>query len=216
MSDAQTTRIQRYLSLAAFTRTVSVTLILLFSAVASAFWGTSLSIAGVAAPSQFGQTESTISAYECTQVSIDDIDESLLTREERIALMDASLSDSIDSYTSCVNTVQSQMSGGGSGSGGAAGSDGSAPDNTQNNADQSAQSNSQQAEQNAQGSGAPQAGSSAVSSQNQTTKPVQRGIIAPKDNDSIICKLLFDEMQKASGPSLAGLEKQYRDYQCGN
>lgn len=152
-----------------------------------------------------------VSAYECTQVSLDDVDESLLTREERIARMDIALSDSIDSYTSCVNTVQNEMSGGGSGAGSGSGAESSeGSDQQHGQGDATEQSNPVQ-----QSNGSPQAGSEPTRTQNQTTTNAPRGVIAPKDNDSIICKLLFDEMQKTNGASLAGLEKQYRDYQCG-
>lgn len=152
-----------------------------------------------------------VSAYECTQVSLDDVDESLLTREERIARMDIALSDSIDSYTSCVNTVQNEMSGGGSGAGSGSGSEFAEGSEQQDGqADATEQSTPVQ-----QSSGSPQAGSEPTRTQNQTTTSAPRGVIAPKDNDSIICKLLFDEMQKTNGSALTGLEKQYRDYQCG-
>ncbi|WP_371194848.1 hypothetical protein [Glaciecola sp. SC05] len=169
--------------------------------------------------STFSQTQSSqefpVSAYECTQVSLDEIDESLLTREERIARLDMTLSDSIDSYTSCVNTVQNDMSGGGGGGGKGAGTGTSAGAGQQaGQANQAGQADAP--EENNQASGAPQAGSASLPTENQSSSRVQRGIVAPKDNDSIICKLLFDEIQKASGTSAAGLEKQYRDYQCGN
>ena len=154
-------------------------------------------------------------SHECTQVTLDDIDESLLTKEEKLARLDVSLSDSIDSYTTCVNTVQQQMSGGGSGGGGGTGEQGV---QSASGGVQSAAGNEQSQEKKQIGqqqSGGSQAGSSAVKQSQNTTTNVKRGVLAPKDNDSIICTLLYEEIQKANADSLAGLEKQYQDYKCG-
>jgi hypothetical protein len=158
-------------------------------------------------------------SHECTQVTLDDIDESLLTKEEKLARLDVSLSDSIDSYTTCVNTVQQQMSGGGSG-GNSGGGGGTGEQGVQSASGgvQSAAGNEQSQEKKQIGqqqSGGSQAGSSAVKQSQNTTTNVKRGVLAPKDNDSIICKLLYEEIQKANADSLAGLEKQYQDYKCG-
>jgi hypothetical protein len=148
------------------------------------------------------------SAYECTQVTLDDANSELLTKEERLALLDQSLSDSINSYTSCVNTVQDAMSGGGSGSGqgGTSGSGSASASGQQSQTNESSGSESPQQSQ---------AGSEPTETSNTQQNPVERGVVAPKDNDSIICKLLFDEIQKSSGASRTGLEKQYKDYMCG-
>lgn len=171
---------------------------------------------GGSAPSfsqtQVSPSEFPASAYECTQVGINDIDETLMTREEKIARMDISLIDSIDSYTSCVNTVQNEMSGGG-GAGTASADALAGLANGEQQASEQAGAG-EQSQIRIQGTGAPQSGSVAQNTNSQTTTNAQRGVIAPKDNDSIICKLLFNEIQKASAASLPGLEKQYRDYQC--
>ncbi|WP_395339706.1 hypothetical protein PN836_015145 [Ningiella sp. W23] len=163
-------------------------------------------------------------AYECTQVSLDEIDEALLTREERLALLDQSLSDSIDSYSTCVSAVQSDMAGGGSGSGskGAGGDAGSASNagtsGTESGSSTSNESltNPESESQDATQSSRSQSGSVAVSTNSSSTSRVQRGVVAPKDNDSIICKLLYDEISNAQGEQKAGLEKQYKEYQCGS
>jgi len=154
------------------------------------------------------QSTKVSSAYECTQVTLDDADSALLTKEERLALLDQSLSDSINSYTSCIDTVQDEMSGGGSGSGqgGTSGSGSASTSGQQSQNNESAESES---------SGQPQAGSEPTEPSNTQHNPVERGVVAPKDNDSIICKLLFEEIQKSSGVSRTGLEKQYKDYMCG-
>lgn len=151
------------------------------------------------------------SAYECTQVSLNNTDSDLLTREERLALLDQSLSDSIDSYTSCIDTVQDAMSGGGSGGGqgGGAGSGGASAGGQSQGQSQANQSSESESSQQSQ------AGIEPAAPANTQQNPAERGVIAPKDNDSIICKLLFDEIQKSSGVSRAGLEKQYKEYMCG-
>lgn len=151
------------------------------------------------------------SAYECTQVSLENTDSDLLTREERLALLDQSLSDSINSYTSCIDTVQDAMSGGGTGGGqgGGAGSGGVSAGGQSEGQSQANQSSEAESSQQSQ------AGTEPAAPANSQQNPAEQGVIAPKDNDSIICKLLFDEIQKSSGVSRAGLEKQYKEYMCG-
>lgn len=163
------------------------------------------------ANAQEGQNLPQASAYECTQVALEDIDPALLTKQERIALLDGSLSESIDSYSTCVGAVQQNMGNGaglgGEGDGGGSGAGGG----------DSANADELPTETNNQG--AP----------NQTPPPpivdatkqenitqTQRQVIAPKDNDKIICKLLFQEIQKVNDPDmLAGLKEQYSNYKCG-
>ncbi|MFT6267529.1 MAG: hypothetical protein ACJAVV_000327 [Alphaproteobacteria bacterium] len=168
------------------------------------------------------QTAAT-SAYECTQVALNDVDEALLTKEERIALLDESLTASIDSYSTCVSSAAQSMSGGGSGKGGGAGSDeengvsgaqegvNSSEESTQPNEsgdfDQSQNQddvippNSNQAPDN-------------ISGKSSTSAP--RGIIPPANNDKIICKLLYQEITKTQDADmLKGLKQQYRNYKCG-
>lgn len=164
--------------------------------------------------------QTTTSAYECTQVALDDIDPALLTKEERIALLDKSLHDSINSYSTCVASAQQAASGGGNGkgkgkAGGAAGggqqgqqaSNTADPNNSQQQStttdqqvnDNSVQSSSQQSQQGPRGS-----------------SPTNRGVIPPKDNDKVICKLLFQEIQKTTDAGmLEGLKQQYANYKCG-
>ncbi len=147
-------------------------------------------------------------AYDCTQVTIDELDEALLTREERIARMDNSLSESIDQYSVCMSAVTSNASEAGGGQGadgqGGAGQSGTGDAGGVSGDDQNQLGQAQDS----------QAGSRAVNSQSSTSTPKPRGVIAPKDNDSIICTLLYNEIQSASGASLEGLKKQYEDYKC--
>jgi hypothetical protein len=168
------------------------------------------------------------SAYECTQVSLDKVDQALLTREERIALLDNTLTSSIDSYSSCVSSVAQNMSGGGSGQGSDLDSAQSGASN-QPNGDQATGNRLSLTPEKAiaglEGGEQVQNKESAIppninqvpntpSSNGATSAP--RGIIAPKDNDKIICKLLFQEITKVQDADmLKGLEQQYRNYQCG-
>lgn len=168
--------------------------------------------------------QSTGSAYECTQVSLDEIDPALLTKEERIALLDNSLSDSIDQFSSCVSSVQQQSasgqgqgSGAGQGQGQSAGEAGlegqQASEGEQSGEGQSAQEMPEMSGQPADQS-LPQAGQTPNTSNSST--PSQRGVIPPKDNDKIICKLLYDEITKTTNADmLKGLKEQYTNYKCG-
>lgn len=158
-------------------------------------------------------------AYECTQVAIEDIDPNLLTKEERIALLDGSLQDSIDQYSTCVSTVQQSMSGGGGGGEGAGGGQ-----ESEEGADGSGQANEAgendtQGPQTDENQGAQPPSNSNISEPTQSDKnitPAQRGVIPPKDNDKIICKLLYNEIKSIDDPDmLKGLKEQYETYKCG-
>jgi hypothetical protein len=158
------------------------------------------------------------SAYECTQVSLDDIDESMLTKQERIALLDKSLSASIDSYSTCVSSVVQNMSGGGTGGGG--GLDGSGTGNIANQ--DVGQTGAMSQNDSATSSGQDQNGVISPTGKQlpenisgTPTSAATRGIIPPKDNDKIICKLLFQEISKTQDPDmLESLKAQYSNYQC--
>ena len=162
------------------------------------------------APSQSAtvQTPQPTNAYECTQVAIEDIDPTLLTKEERIALLDGSLKDSIDQYSTCVSTVQQNMSASAGGSGGGSGNSdaegqeagsGEAETETTNNTTSPANSDITE----------PMPAAKSIT-------PAQRGVIPPKDNDKIICKLLFNEIKSINDPDmLKGLKEQYESYKCG-
>jgi hypothetical protein len=152
------------------------------------------------------------SPYDCTQVVLDDVDKALLTKKERIALLDDSLSTSIDNYSSCVNSVSQASGNAGSGGGsgvnadgdeGADGVDGSAENNTNSALDANGSENKDAEQLSTQVTGKPSAKS-------------LRGIIPPKDNDKIICKLLFQEILiTQDADMLKGLKQQYDNYQCG-
>lgn len=165
--------------------------------------------------------QSVTSAYECTQVALEDIDSGLLTKQERIALLDNSLSESIDSYSSCVSSAAQNMSGGGSGQGSEAldnGQGGSQNANNQQMDDALEMEGGQQSEAPQEQSNIPEEmpETSQVPIKGTGSTSVPRGIIPPKDNDKIICKLLFQEIQKTQNPDMIkGLTQQYSNYKCG-
>jgi hypothetical protein len=166
---------------------------------------------------QEGQ-QSVTSAYECTQVSLEDVDSALLTKQERIALLDDSLTDSIDSYSSCVSSAAQNMSGGGSGQGAGGGQSGSEEANAQQNLDDLENIEGTQSSQQKDPIDLPQEipETAQIPTKGIGSNPATRGIIPPKNNDKIICKLLFQEITKTQDPDmLKGLKQQYSNYKCG-
>ena len=165
--------------------------------------------------------QSITSAYECTQVAIEDIDSGLLTKQERIALLDNSLSESIDSYSSCVSSAAQIMTGGGSGQGSEAlesGQGGAQSANDQQLVDdleiEGGQAGESSQELSKLPKEIPETSQVPIKGTGSTSAP--RGIIAPKDNDKIICKLLFQEIKKTQDPDMIkGLTQQYSNYKCG-
>ena len=166
------------------------------------------------------------STYECTLLTLDDIDPALLTKEERIALLDNSLSHSIDQFSSCVSSVQQAgASGQGKGSSDSGQEQGEGQSQQSEGAEQQQGSESGEGEQESSaiakgestsmsGTSIPQAGTTPNVSGSAT--PSQRGVIPPKDNDKIICKLLYDEITKTTNTDmLSGLKEQYANYKCG-
>ncbi len=151
-----------------------------------------------------------VTSYECTQVGLDEIDPALLTKEERIALLEGKLSDSINSFSMCVSQAQSAMSGGGNGQGAEFGQLGAGEDATepQNNLG-SVESELDQISEEI-------ASSNKADTGEVGNTPTTRGIIPPKNNDKIICKLLFQEITKTTDLGLLeGLKEQYANYKCG-
>ena len=155
------------------------------------------------------------SAYECTQVGLDQIDPALLTKEERIALLDNNLNKSIDNFSTCVSSAQASMAGGGNGQGlggdeGFVTGEGAQSDSNEpmpQSEDVGDESTDVNQEINSQ---IPTKGGESGST------PTTRGIIPPKDNDKIICKLLFQEIKKTTDTAMIeGLKEQYSNYKCG-
>jgi hypothetical protein len=115
------------------------------------------------------------------------------------------------------------MSGGGSGQNGQGGGQ-------SGTGDQSGDGTTGQVSENSAGEGSTsglegneQTGAEALTQKGQVSEitgspssKTPRGIIAPKDNDKIICKLLFQEITKTQDADmLKGLKEQYQNYQCG-
>lgn len=159
---------------------------------------------------------SNVSVYECTQVALDNVDAMLLTKEERVALLDQSLTKSIDGYSSCVSTVTQNSSGGGGGGqgGGASNNEGKEGKESEEGVQNESQSEQDELEQTDEDKQTSQELREKRNAAKTTTAP--RGIIAPKDNDKIICKLLFQEISNVQDADmLKGLKQQYANYQCG-
>lgn len=149
-------------------------------------------------------------SYECTQVGLDEIDPALLTKEERIALLDGNLSDSINNFSMCVSKAQSAMAGGGNGQGSDVGQLGGAEGTTESKRTEG--SVDSELEKMSEEITSPEKQDTGELG----TTPTTRGIIPPKNNDKIICKLLFQEIKNTSDAGLLeGLKQQYANYQCG-
>ncbi len=163
--------------------------------------------------------------YNCTVVSLQDHEAELLTKEEKIALLEGTLYESIDKYSSCVNQVSANANTGSTGNGGGSGA-GSTGQGDLNG--EGASENVEQGGQATDGSeNKSQSQNGVISDESinssvpklppsESVTPAKRGVIAPKDNDKIICKLLFQEIQTTKDTvMLKGLKEQYANYQCG-
>ncbi|MEM0516539.1 hypothetical protein WCN91_14130 [Pseudoalteromonas sp. YIC-827] len=150
-------------------------------------------------------------AYDCTAVEIDEIDPATLTKQERIKLMENALLDSVNKYSTCLDKVQQQM----------ASEQGQGSSSAQGQAQQGAQ-----AESESQGTLAEQMNEDLpLSTQDQGSTEEQekmksgggraQQIVKPKDNDSIICTMLYEEISKETNEATKqALIKQYEDYNC--
>lgn len=146
--------------------------------------------------------------YDCTNVDLAKVDDLLLTKEERIAKMDNSLQTSLDAYSQCVKNVQQAMAtSAASGGGGNAGAEGKTGETA-------AMSGSEAPEQEQQQSTEPKEQESASRSFGSRSSQINKENVDPKDNDSIICQLLWDEIQAATGDKRKGFVQQYEDYKC--
>ncbi|MGB3727232.1 MAG: hypothetical protein WA981_15890 [Glaciecola sp.] len=150
--------------------------------------------------------EGSIEPYDCTNVALDDIDKSLLTREERIALLDNSLQESIDSYSTCVASATQNNAGGGNNGGGTRGD----ADGATSIGEGAANNNGVSENETPEAAPAPK-----IETPTNNRPPTQREVVPPKDNDKIICKLLFQEIESTTDPDmLKGLTEQYANYKC--
>ncbi|EKE80632.1 hypothetical protein [Idiomarina xiamenensis] len=173
-------------------------------------------------------------AYDCSGISLDQQDPTSLTREEKIAQLEKTLQHSIDDYATCLQQVQADMASAEQQSGqAAAGQTG----NGQSGAGQA--QGQQQGEQGAQQSSSTQTtseqqhqqqrsqqGESSTTEQEalpaaQPGSPPQgaggpRQAVPPADNASVLCTLLWQQIEQASdAASKEKLTQQYLDYNCG-
>lgn len=149
-------------------------------------------------------------AYDCSRVQIQELAESEMTQEERVARLENNLVESVDEYTRCMEQVQQEMSqSGGQGSdGGIGGMLGNASSEGEDNQQSAASSSDPQTEQETN-----------LSPENTTRRTGGGGadnqIIKGKDNDSIVCQILRDEIKnEQDSAKKADLTKQYKDYNC--
>lgn len=153
-------------------------------------------------------------AYDCTGVEMAEIDPATLTKAERILLMENALLESVNRYSTCLDKVQSDMSQSQS-SGSAGGGDGDINGQEQSQLEKSEQRVSS-AEQNLELT------NSTMDQQTTTEREKmhsgggkEQQVVAPKDNDSIICTMLYEEIQKETNDATReALVQQYKDYQC--
>ena len=166
-----------------------------------------------------------LQVYDCTGVKLDEVDPQSLTKAEQLALLDGALLDSVDRYSSCMNQVQSNMSSGGNAGNGAGNGSGAANESAEGNAsDQALEESDETAEQPANESTEQVETLDEKSSSEGESTPKQNkgsdksklGVVKPKDNDAIICQILYDAIASEQDPvTLEGLKGQYKDYKCG-
>ena len=174
------------------------------------------------------------SVNDCLNSEYKDIDDPLLTHEEKMKLMQEQLHKSLNAHSACIKTAVSSManesfSGGGGGGGngqqggqngqGGNGGDGQQQgDNKQGGS--AAEGNSDQAVEN------PVAGSPSDTTKPQKNEPMpgspgpshggqKRKVIKPKNDANAICKILYEQIQQEADPEVKqGLTAQYEQYQC--
>lgn len=162
-----------------------------------------------------------LQVYDCTGVKLDEVDPQSLTKAEQLALLDGALLDSVDRYSSCINQVQNNMAGGGGAAGGG-GVSGGDQEGTNAQAESIAQAPAESEEQTEQNVG--DASEQIESIEDEQSNPKQHngrnktkaGIVKPKDNDAIICQILYDAIAgEQDEVTRKGLQAQYNDYKCG-
>ncbi len=152
-------------------------------------------------------------AYDCTGVEIAEVDPAMLTKAEQIKLMENALLDSVNRYSTCLDKVQkgmTQSQSQGASSGG---------DNAQNAQQSDANANQQTASSTEQNSQTPLSTMdeqvTTDTEKNKAGGGREQQIVKPKDNDSIICTMLYEEIQKETNETTReALVQQYKDYKC--
>ncbi|MFT5419934.1 MAG: hypothetical protein ACI9D5_000675 [Candidatus Endobugula sp.] len=172
-------------------------------------------------------------AYDCTVVQLEAVDETMLTKAERIARMDTSLLDSIDKHDNCIDQVvnNNATSGSEAGAGSGSGGDGGGSEDSEAGNEKGSEASNESAESspegkdNTQAENAPEQANSEVETneqQEQTEKNTElegNGAksqdIAPQDNDSAVCLLLKDELNIEKDPKKQSeLKEIYNNYHC--
>lgn len=154
------------------------------------------------------ETTPNVFASDCADVQLETIDPAKLTKEERIKLLEASLFDSIDKTTDCMQKAQDSMTktmakglNSSSNSGSNTGASSNANSESQN--EQSQQKNEPHSETNTQVTG------NNSGSENQG--------IAEQDNDKLICMALKQDVDNEQDPQKkAKLAEQLKSYSMCN
>jgi hypothetical protein len=156
-------------------------------------------------------------AYDCTIVALDTVDESSLTKVERIAQMDASLVDSIDKHYNCIDQVVSNNAASTSGQGAGAGEVGAAGESVKGEDAEGENGTSDEQSENA----TEQTNNEDATNKRQDNDKQTAGNgaknqdIAVTDNDSAVCRLLKDELKIETDPKKqADLKEIYHNYKC--
>lgn len=148
------------------------------------------------------------SATDCTILEVTNIEEPL-TKEEMILKMENELFDSIEKYSSCMEKVHVI----------AVEETGSAEsENNQSNAKDSAEDASQSSGEKGVESATTQEDDSgtALTKNVGAASGAENKLVKPKDNDSIICKFIYEEINNEKDPkSKADLVVEYNKYNCG-
>jgi hypothetical protein len=187
------------------------------------------------------KTTAPSNAYDCTVVQLAAVDESMLTKAERIARMDASLLDSIDQHDSCIDQVVNNNAASGSEVDAGSGSDGDGSGGEDNetgseassetSSETSSEIGNESTESSHQGKEATQVENAAKQTnseletnnqQEQTENNTElegNGAksqdIDPQDNDSAVCRLLKDELKVEQDPKKQSeLKEIYNNYNC--
>jgi len=156
----------------------------------------------------------------CANVKLDS-DNKKLSKQERLKLLNSTFIDSIDAYSRCISASQKQSAQQGSGAGGTAREAGSGQveSSSQENANSEASSESENQaliEQTLTPINQNTNQTQMSSSNKKLNKGAKNKLVAPKDNDLIVCQIIWDEInQETNEQTKTELTKQYRDYQCG-
>ncbi|WP_139119074.1 hypothetical protein [Pseudoalteromonas sp. BMB] len=163
----------------------------------------------------YAQTEQEpSSAYDCTAVELEAVDASTLTTEEQIALLEQSLFNSVDKYSTCMEKVQKKMSATSAAKGSGANSGAGANTTSGTNGDSIASAGTGVSENTAASSGS--SANSETNSNRSGSSGAENQVVAPKDNDSVVCTMIYEEISKESDPKAKEkMKEQYKQYNCG-